>query len=498
MTAKRLICLGAALALALTFNAALAATSSLEDRVAEKRFDNGMTVFVLKRPGAPVVSLQMAFRAGAVDEPSGRTGMAHLLEHLLFKGTRTLGTSDWAAEEPLLAEIEKAGRELDALKRGGASEEKVSAASARLVELSQRAGKYVVKGEIDGLYSRNGGVGLNASTSADMTNYYVSLPSNRLELWAAIESERMRDPVLREYYTERAVVAEERRERSETQPGGMLFQALLSAAFSAHPYRNPVIGWPSDLDYLDIEPTREFYRTHYGPDNSVVVAVGDVEPEPFFGLIERYFGDIPARGTATIPPTVEPPQAGPRAVTVYFDAQPRGVLAYHKPSLPHRDDYVMDVADGVLSSGDSSRLVRELVYKRKILNSVGTSNGFPGARYPNLFVVSFTPAESVTLEEAAQAVRDELKKLATTPPDRTELDRVLAGLEADMVRGLIQDAGLAQRLAFYQTVAGDWRYIERLPKVLAGVTPQEVADAAARYFTPENETFAVLKSKASK
>lgn len=454
---------------------------------------NGMKVLVLNRPGAPVVSLQMAFKAGAVDEPSGRTGMAHLLEHMLFKGTRTLGTSDWKAEEPVLAELEKTGKALDALRRAGKEGGPEGAAlKSKLADLQKESAKYVVKGEIDALYARNGGVGLNASTSADMTNYFVSLPSNRLELWAAIESERMRDPVLREYYTERAVVAEERRERSEAQPQGLLYRALLATAYAAHPYRNPVIGWDSDLDNLDVDATREFYASHYGPDNAVVVAVGDVEPEKFFALVERYFGDLPPRAKVEPAPTDEPEQLGHKTVHVDFDSQPEGVLAYHKPTVPSRDDYVMDVADGVLSGGAASRLVSELVYKRKLLTSVSTSNGIPGARYDNLFAVFFTPARGVSLAEAANAVRAELRKLAETPPTREELDRVIASLEADMVRGLISDAGLARRLAYYQVIAGDWRYVENLAGVLATVTPEEVAAAARKYFAPANETLATV------
>lgn len=488
MRKSALYCLAA---LVLFAASALAAESPLLSRVKEKTLPNGLQMIVLNRPGAPVVSLHMAFKVGAVDEPSGRTGMAHLLEHMLFKGTRALGTKDWAAEEPVMAEIEKTAKKLDRLAREGkAGTPEGQALAKTLGDLQNEASRYAVKGEIDALYSQNGGVGLNASTSADMTDYFVSLPSNRLELWATIESDRMRDPVLREYYTERSVVGEERRQRSEAKPQGLMYRALLATAFSAHPYRNPVIGWDSDTDLLDVDATRDFYRRFYGPDNAVVVAVGDVQPEAFFSLVERYFGDIPARGGERATPTVEPPQAGGKTVKVTFDAQPDGVLAYHKPTLPDRADYVMDVADGVLSGGAASRLVSDLVYKRKVLTSVSTSNGLPGARYANLFAVFFTPAQGVSIEDAAAAVRVELKKLGDEPPTKDELARVIASLEADLVRGLLSDAGLARRLAYFQVIAGDWRYVERLPTVLSTVTGQEVADAARKYFTADNETLA--------
>ncbi|HSH69221.1 MAG TPA: pitrilysin family protein, partial [Deferrisomatales bacterium] len=268
---------------------------SLEGRVREHRLENGVTVLALRRPGAPTVSLQMTFGVGGVDEPAGRTGTAHLLEHMLFKGTRDLGTRNWGQEKPLLAQIEETGRALDGARREG-READAGRLAARLAELQGRHRPLVVKDEIDAIYARNGAVGFNAFTTVDLTSYIVSLPANRLELWARIESERMRDPVLREFYVERDVVEEERSQRYGADPGGLLYEALLSTADAAHPYRDPVIGWPSDLANLDPEPTREFYRRYYGPEHLVVVAVGAVDPDAFFALAERYFGDLPAVG----------------------------------------------------------------------------------------------------------------------------------------------------------------------------------------------------------
>ncbi len=468
---------------------------SLEGRVAEHRLANGLTVLALQRGTAPVVSLQMTFRVGGVDEPSGRTGMAHLLEHLMFKGTRTLGTRDWERERPVLEEIEAVGRALDGERRKGdrADPRKVAELAERLRRLQEEHRPLVVKDEIDTIYSRNGAVGFNAFTSSDLTSYIVSLPSNRLELWARIESERMRDPVLREYYVERDVVIEERRQRYGSEPRGMLYEALLTTAFVAHPYRDPVIGWPSDLETLDIADTREFFRRHYGPDNAVIVAVGDVDPQGFFDLVERYFGAIPARGGEERPPTREPPQKGPRRVEVLFDAEPRLAVAFHKPTLPARDDYVFDVIEAVLTDGRASRLVRELVDTRRVAASVDAANGLPGARYPNLFAVFLTPVAGVSVAEAEEALLQELDRLGRVPPTPEELERVRRRLEASRVRALLSNAGLARRLAYFQALTGDWRYIENHPKVLATITPGEVAEVARRYFTPRNRTVAVLR-----
>ncbi|MEW6488994.1 MAG: pitrilysin family protein [Thermodesulfobacteriota bacterium] len=468
---------------------------SLEGRVAEHRLANGLTVLVLPRHASPTVSLQMTFRVGGVDEPAGQTGTAHLLEHMLFKGTRTLGTADWRREESLLRDLEAAGRALDAERRKGpgADPARLEEHAARLAALQEAHRPLVVKDEIDALYSRNGAVGFNASTSTDLTSYTVSLPSNRLELWARIESERMRDPVLREYYVEREVVQEERAQRYGSDPGGRLYEALLSAAFSAHPYRDPVIGWPSDLAVLDIADTRAFYERHYGPDNCVVAAVGDVEPESFFALVERYFGNLPARGAGSGYRTQEPPQTGPKRVEVRFGAEPRLVVAFHKPTLPHRHDYVFDVIDAVLSDGRSSRLVRELVDRRRIAASASAVNGLPGARYPNLFAVFLTPVSGVTPEEAEAALLGELQRLAQEPPSAQELAKVVRRLEAARVRSLLSNGALAQQLAYFQAVAGDWRYLEEHAGVLATVTPEEVAEVVRTYLVEENRTVAVLR-----
>jgi predicted Zn-dependent peptidase len=457
-----------------------------------------MKVLVLPRAGAPVVALQMTCKVGSVDEPAGKTGMAHLLEHMLFKGTMRLGTRNWEAEKPLLEAIERSGRALDAERRKGpaADPARVAALETELRSLEERQRPLVVKDEIDAIYARNGAVGFNAFTTPDLTSYVVSLPSNRLELWAAVESERMREPVLREYYTEREVVREERRERLETDPGSLLFEALVATAFRVHPYRNPTIGREEDLSTLDIEATRAFFLAHYGPDNTVVVAVGDVEPEAFFALVERYFGGIPSRGRPEPLPPEEPAQGGARRARVTFDAEPQGVLAYHKPTLPDRDDYIFDVMDAILSDGRSSRLVRELVDRKRLLADVSSVNGTPGGRYPNLFAVFFTPAPGVSIEAAEQAVREELRRLSRTPPTAEELEKVVRRIEAQRVEALLSDVGMARQLAYFQAMAGDWRYVEELPRVLSTVTAEEVSRTAAAYFTDANETAVVLQREA--
>ena len=341
------------LILLLTLLAGMAHAQDLAKGVVERKLENGLTVLIYRRPQAPVVAINMRFKVGGVDEASGLTGIAHLLEHMLFKGTRTVGTNNWEAERKVIEQLERVGAELDGEREKGerADSAKVERLTAELKKLQEEQARYIVKDEMDLIYSTAGGTGLNASTSADFTTYVVSLPSNKLELWMAMELDRMRTPVLREFYIERDNVLEERRQRVDSQPGGSLYEAFIATAFAAHPYRNPVIGWPSDIAGLPLDAVKQFLETYYAPNNAVVAIVGDVEPDRVMGWMQRYFGDIPPR---KIPPrrvTREPKQEGERRVNVKFDAQPELMIGYPKPAPPSKADYVFDLISVILQPG---------------------------------------------------------------------------------------------------------------------------------------------------
>lgn len=484
-----------------------AESPSLADRVIEHKLANGMTVLLVERHQAPIVSINMTFGVGGVNEQVGLTGLAHLYEHMAFKGTRTVGTRDHEREQAVLDDLTMVGNELDRREREEATRaqiegkphvvsQEVQQLQRRFKELQEKAGEYVVGNEMALLYQRHGGVGLNASTGKDITRYVISLPANRLPLWAALESDRMAHPVLREFYKERGVVMEERRLRTDDSPNGLLYETFTSTAFQAHQYGVPTIGWGSDILALTPAATEAFFKTYYGPNNATVAIVGDIKPKEVMALIEQTFGKIPAAPPIPALVTEEPPQRGERRVEIEFDAEPALAIGYHKPTIGHPDDFVFDVIDEVLTEGVTSRLYSTLVREKRLAASVLSDTNYPGVRAPNLFVIAATPLAPHTTAEVESAIYQELDRLKTEPISAKEFERVLNGLDADLVRSLRSNSGLASQLAFYQTVAGTWRYVLNARDRIAAVTPADVQRVAAQYLTKPNRTVGVLVKKA--
>ncbi len=471
--------------------------ADLESRVVEETLPNGMRVIVLPRHQSPTVSLSMQFRVGAAQEAEGASGLAHLLEHMMFKGTRTLGTRDWAAERPLLERIESIVDELDALRRKGPAGDaaQLAALEARLAEAQRQAGALVVKDEIDAIYNANGSQDFNASTGVDVTTYKISLPANRVPLWARIESERLRAPVMREFYSEREVVREERRQSYENDPSRKLMELLFASAYIAHPYRRPVIGWDGDVRFLRAPAAERFFRTWYAPNNTVLAAVGDVDPPAFLALVRAAFGPIPAQPLPAETATPEPEQNGERRVTLASDARPELMIGYHKLTLPSFEDYVFDLIDGLLTTGRTSRLYRRLVEEKQVAVSVKTINGLPGGRYANLFTVMATPRAPHTAAEVEAEIDAELARLAAEPAAPEEISRVKNQLRAELVRGLQSNEGLASTLAYYETLAGDWRYLTTHLARLETITPADIQAVATKYLRRENRTVAVIETR---
>jgi predicted Zn-dependent peptidase len=485
------------IALAILILPALAFGLSLEERVKEYSLDNGMRVLLLERRFAPVVSLYMRFKVGAVDEPGGETGTAHVLEHMLFKGTETLGTKSYKEEKKILEEIDRLSLKIDTEMKEGKDTDnnRIAEWREKLKALQQEHKKWVVKDEINALYSQNGAEGLNASTGYDVTTYKVSLPANRIELWARIESDRISNPVFREFYSEREVVREERRQREETQAGGKLMENFLATAFVAHNYGRPIIGWDSDLKYMKKEKVKQVFRNYYSPNNAVVAIVGDINPDEVMGTIEKYFGELPPQEIVYAPMSEEPEQSGERRVEVEFDANPRLIIGYHKPGLPHFDDYVFDVIDIILSEGRTSMLYKTLVEEKKLAVSVSTANGMPGGRYANLFTIYATPRSPHTCEELEKEIYKHLDGLKEKAVTAHELTKVKNRLEADFIRSLSSNAGLASQLSYYQVIAGDWRYLEKHLKVIESITPENIMQVAEKYLVKKNRTVAKIVRK---
>jgi predicted Zn-dependent peptidase len=461
----------------------------LADRVKEHTLANGMKLLMVERHTSPTVAAWIRFKVGSVDERSDERGLAHMLEHMLFKGTKTLGTTDYEKEKPLLDRVEVVAQKLllEKAKREKGDAALVANLEKELAELEKEAGKYVVKEEFAQIYNRNGGANYNAYTSKDGTTYLISLPSNKLELWAAIESDRLQNAVLREFYTERAVVMEERRRSYEAEPEGKLWETFLASSFNAHPNGQPVIGWMSDIEYLTRTKAENFLKRYYAPNNAIIAIVGDIDPQKTIELVERYFGQIPP-GTPVPPVEVEePPQQGEKRIEVVGDAGAELMVAFHKPTLPHPDDLVFDVIDMILSEGRTSRLHKKLVVEKQLVTGVGAFSA-PGHRYPNLFIISATPREPHTVKEVEEAVYEELEKLKNEPVTERELQQVLNKLEFEEARQMTSIGGLARNLTEYEAIAGTWRYLIEHRKEVAKVKPEDIQRVARKYLTEKNRT----------
>ena len=370
----------------------IASAQDLADRVVEHTYPNGLKLLMIKRDTSPTIAPYILFKAGSVDESDDTRGIAHMLEHMLFKGTKTIGTKDYEKEKVVLAEIDRIGDALDMERAKGskADADKITELEAALKEQQELAKEWIVTGEYTEIYTQHGSTGFNAGTSVDYTIYTVELPSNKLELWAMLESDRLKNAVLREFYVEREAVKEERRMRVDTSPGGKLYEQFIAAAFTAHPYGMPIIGWPSDIAMLNRRKAEAFFKIHYAPNNFVMVIVGNIEIDKTVALIDKYFGDMQSQPLPHEVTTQEVPQEGERRIEVEFDAEPQLMIGYHKPTIPHFDDYVLDMISAILSDGRTSRFYKNIV-EEGIAVSANSINGYPGARYDNLFVVNGTP-----------------------------------------------------------------------------------------------------------
>lgn len=466
----------------------------LELKVKEHILDNGLKLLMLEKHDVPIVSLRIVYKVGSVNERPGITGASHLFEHMMFKGTKIFGTKDFESERPLLEKEDELIAKIETEKARGdeADKEKIELLENELREVWKKQKELIVKDEMWSIYLKNGATGLNASTSSDATYYYCNLPANRLELWAFMESDRMQNLVLREFYSERDVVMEERRLRTENNPFGLLIEQLNAAAFVAHPYGWPVIGWMSDLQNMKKQEVARYFRQYYSPNNAVIIAVGDVNPAEMTGLVEKYFGKIPRQPPSPEVSTVEPRQVGERRVYVEYDANPVLSIAYHKPAVGHPDQYVFDVIEAILSSGRTSRLYKSLIEDKRIAVMAHAYGG--PSKYANTFMFFCTPRSPHTAEEVEEAIYEELEKLKTTPVTEHELQKIKNQLEADFIRSLESSSGLASKIAFYEAIYG-WRYINTLVENTLAVTPADIMRVANKYFTKTNRTVAILVKK---
>ena len=470
--------------------------ASFEKRITVKTLSNGLTLLACERPEVPVFSFFTHVDVGADREVPGITGLAHMFEHMAFKGTDKIGTTDYAAENAALEKVEKAYAAFDAERRRtiGRDDKKVAELDKAWKDAIAEANKYAVSNAFGEIIDREGGVGLNAFTSTDETGYFYSLPSNRLELWAYLESERFLKPVMREFYKERDVVTEERRMSRESQPTGRLVEQFLAAAFTAHPYGQPVVGWPSDLQTFSATDALEFYRRYYVPSNMVVTVVGDVKTSELVALAETYFGRLPAAPRPEPLRISEPPQRAERVVILRESAQPYYIEGYHRPDSRHPDDAVYDAISDIMSSGRTSRLHRALVRDKKIAAGAAGFSQFPGDKYPHLFAFFAVSTPGHTPEELRDAIRAEIERIKSEDVTDEELQMVKTRARANLIRRLGDNSGLAFQLGAYQARYGDWRELFRSVDRIEKVTKADIRRIAQKTFVPENRTVGILES----
>jgi len=487
-----------ALFLALSAVAVAQDLASFEKRITVKKLDNGLTVIICERPGAPVFSFNTHVDAGSVQDPMGQTGLAHMFEHMAFKGTDKIGTTDYAAEKIALARVETAYAAYIAErdKQVGRDEQKVKDLQKAWQDDIADAQKYVKPNEFPQILESNGAEGMNASTSEDQTEYHYSFTENRLELWAYLESERFLHPVMREFYKERNVVIEERRMRTDSNPIGRLIEQFTTAAFQAHPYHRPTIGWMADLNSFSATDAQHFFDEYYIPPNMVVAVVGDIKASVALPIIEKYFGRIPSRPQPDERTTTEPPQNAERRVILQDRAQPLYLEGYHRPDYRDKDDNVYDAIADLMSNGRTSRLYRALVRDKKIAAYSAGFSGLPGIKYPHLFAFYAFPLPGHTTDEVAAAIHVEIERLKNEDITDEELKMIRTRAKANLLRGLDDNEGLASNLALFETRYGDWRELFHQVENLDKVSKADIRRVANKTFVPTNRTVGIIETVA--
>jgi predicted Zn-dependent peptidase len=501
-----------ALPVAVAFGATLlgaAEPPKTEVPVRELRLDNGMRLLLVRRPEQATVMAGWVAKVGSANERPGITGVAHFFEHMMFKGSRVIGTRDAGRDQAIIEEQERLQEEIRRLyaaqrvryRRGEIADPfDPSARPPELVELEDRFAGLVeeqralmVKEEFDRIYTEAGASGLNATTNWDSTIYFVTVPANRLELWFWMESERLLQPVFREFYAERDVVQEERRMRVESTPTGPFDEQLNAMFWTSHPYKWDTIGWMSDLRTLSMADAQAFFSTYYQPGNLTAALVGNFEPAQVEELAARYFGRLP-RGARPVPDvvTLEEPQRAEKRMNARCDCQPQVTVQFHTTPFQHADSYPLDVVQGLLN-GDSGRLKKRLVLDRKV--AAGASATQQSWRLAGFFSVAAESQGEAAPAELEAAIWEELERLKREPVPAVELEKVKNQIAADAFRNLENPFFLLLQLLYYEGW-GDWTYLNSWSGRTLAVTAADVQRVAQKYFTVENRTVASYERKA--
>ncbi len=462
--------------------------SSLESKVVVRRLSNGLRIVLFKRDSAPVFSSVISVRVGGSDEQPGHTGIAHMLEHIAFKGTDLIGTTDPKKEKRLLTELESLM--LRKIESGELSESD----QTRVNLLNSELEKIWKVGDFTNAYQIRGVRGLNASTDTDFTNYYSSFPRSEFEFWCWLESQRLMRTVSRQFYQEKEVVKEERRMRFEDSPENRLYEQVLATAFDQHPYGYPVIGTWKDLNNLSASAVDTFRAKYYVPSNIVVAVVGDIDPDSDMNTLERYFGQLEPGPEPSRPMEVQPEQEVQRVVKIEAKASPVLHIAYHRPNYPHPDDPAITVLDHILTGSNISRLYERLVKETKIASAVGSGEA-PGSVYPNLWYFSVQTREPHNNREALRIFDAEIARIISNPPTDQEIATAKRALMRSQIDILSSNGSLAKILAETVLQHGNWQVLLRWNEQMEQVTREDLLAVAQRYLRPANRTVGFLERK---
>ena len=477
--------------------------------VEEFELDNGMRFLLVPRPELTTVAVAWAAHVGSANERPGITGLAHFFEHMMFKGTHTIGTKDIerdleiiaeqeAVQERIRAELREQRRrwrqgEIDDPYDPAHRTNTLNALRAEFQELVEEQREIMVKDELDKVYTDGGGTSLNAFTSNDFTVYINQLPANRLELWFWLESDRLLNPVFREFYAERDVVYEERRLRTESTPTGRYDEQADAMFWQSHPYSWPIIGWPSDLEVISKAQADEFFATYYAPNNLSAVLVGNFDPAEVRSLAERYFGRLQGSGRpAPDVVTLEAEQLAEKRMTAECDCQPQLQLRYHAVPFGHADGYALDVIAGVLN-GRTGRLYEEIVEGAEIASSA--SAFYDARKYAGVFSLRAETKGDSTPEQLLAAWDGIVAELVAEPVPEDELAKVKNRVSADTYRQLREPFFLMIQLAVMDAM-GDWRYLNTVAERTNEVTAEDVQRVAAKYLEPSKRLVSLYYRKA--
>ncbi|MDJ0727035.1 MAG: pitrilysin family protein [Prochloraceae cyanobacterium] len=466
------------------------------ERITEFQLDNGMKFIVLENHEAPVISFVTYADVGGVDEPDGKTGVAHFLEHLAFKGTEEIGTTNYRAEKRLLNRLDRLYDRIKAAETRG-NQAEIEKLQEKFAKVQKKASEYVISNQLGQIIETAGGRGLNAATSADATVYFYSLPANKLELWMSLESERFLEPVFREFYKEKQVILEERRLAVDNSPIGKTIEVFLDKAFTEHPYKRYVIGYDRDIRNLERRDVKKFFKSHYPPNNLTVAIAGDVDPDRVKTMAKTYFGRYSAQPQAPEVAIVEPPQTETKEFTLRLDSQPWYFEGYHRPSITDPDHAVYEVISSLLSDGRTSRLYKSLVEEKQVALAARGISDFPGKKYPNLMLFYALTAPNSDVDNVAAALNIEIDRLKNESVSETELQRVKTNLRAGLLRSLDSNLGMAQSLVEYEALTGDWRNLFNQLDAIANVSQADIQRVARSTFTPENRTIGKLLPSSS-